>query len=233
MTQDFSNEDVNERSNDIGVRLHNVHERIRAAATRAERDPAGITLVAVSKTVDAERIAAAARAGQRVFGENRAQELAAHADAIDGDVEWHFIGRLQRNKVRSIARNVALWQSVDRDELVPELAHRAPGARVLVQVNVGDEPQKGGCTPAATAQLVDTARTAGLRVEGLMTVPPAATDPRPFFAQLRDLGGQLGLPELSMGMSSDFEAAVAEGATIVRVGSAIFGPRPAAADTRR
>jgi pyridoxal phosphate enzyme (YggS family) len=187
----------------------------------------------VSKTVEPARIANAVDAGQRVFGENRAQELVAHAGALERDVEWHFVGRLQRNKVRAVAHLVALWHSVDRPELVGEIAKHAPGARVLVQVNVGDEPQKGGCAPDAAAALIDIARNAGLRVEGLMTVPPEGRDPRPFFAELRTLSQHLELPELSMGMSGDFEVAIEEGATIVRVGSAVFGPRPTSPNARR
>jgi pyridoxal phosphate enzyme (YggS family) len=218
--------------NDVATRLATVRDRITAAAQRASREPDAVTLVAVSKNVDAVRIADAADAGQRVFGENRAQELVAHAGALERDVEWHFIGRLQRNKVRTVARLVALWQSVDRPELVAEIAKHAPAARVLVQVNVGDEPQKGGCDPDGTAALVGTARDAGLRVEGLMTVPPDGVDARPFFAELRTLSERLELPELSMGMSGDFEVAIEEGATIVRVGSAVFGPRPTSPNAR-
>jgi PLP dependent protein len=221
--------------NDAGVaaRLEAVRERIAVAAKRAGRDASDVLLVAASKTIETQRIVEAIDAGQRVFGENRAQELVAHATAVGRDVDWHFLGRLQRNKVRAVARFVSCWQSVDRDELVVEIARHAPGAPVLVQVNVGDEPQKGGCAPADTPVLVDTARNAGLRVEGLMTVPPVAADPRPFFAQLRSLAAQLEVPQLSMGMSSDFEAAIEEGATIVRVGSAVFGPRSTSQNARR
>jgi PLP dependent protein len=217
----------------IADRLSDVRERITDAAKRAARDPNDVLLVAVSKNVEPARIADAVSAGQRVFGENRAQELVAHANACDGALEWHFVGRLQRNKVRALAPIVTLWQSVDRVELVDELAKRAPGARVLVEVNVADEPQKGGCAPAETPGLVETARDAGLHVEGLMTVPPADTDARPYFAQLRTLAAHLELGQLSMGMSSDFEAAIAEGATVVRVGTAIFGPRPTSPNARR
>jgi pyridoxal phosphate enzyme (YggS family) len=223
-------------SDSIGDRLAAVRERIAAAAHDAGRDPGSVTLVAVSKYVEPALIAEAADAGQRVFGENRAQELVAHADALAAaphDIEWHFIGQLQRNKVRSLVGRVALWQSVDRDELVTELSKRVPGARILVQVNVGDEPQKGGCAVGDTARIVDLARDGRLDVCGLMTVPPAGDDPRPYFARLRELGERLGLPELSMGMSGDYEAAIGEGATIVRVGTAIFGPRPGGPGARR
>jgi pyridoxal phosphate enzyme (YggS family) len=220
----------------IAPRLAAVRERIADAARAAGRDADAVTLVAVSKFVEPALIALAAGAGQRVFGENRAQELVAHADALAAeghDVEWHFIGQLQRNKVRALAGRVGCWQSVDREELVTELAKRAPVARILVQVNIGDEPQKGGCAVDDTTRVVDLARDAGLDVRGLMTVPPAADDPRPFFARLRELGERLGLRELSMGMSGDYEAAIGEGATIVRVGTAIFGPRPGPPGARR
>jgi pyridoxal phosphate enzyme (YggS family) len=226
---------------DITTRLASVRERIARAAKDAGRDAADITLVAVSKNVAPDLIVDAIGAGQHVFGENRAQELVAHAsavsdalgDAVTADVEWHFVGRLQRNKVRAIASTVALWQSVDRPELVTELAKHAPGARMLVQVDVGDEPQKGGCAPDGAAALVEQARNAGLRVEGLMTVPPMGVDPRRYFAALRTLADRLDLDRLSMGMSSDFEAAIGEGATIVRVGTAVFGPRPTSPNARR
>jgi pyridoxal phosphate enzyme (YggS family) len=217
----------------IAERLDEVRERIADAAKRAGRDPTDVLLVAVSKTVEPARIVAAVDAGQRVLGENRAQELVAHANAVDRDVDWHFVGRLQRNKVRAVSHLVACWQSVDRADLVTEIAKHAPGASVLVQVNVPGEAQKGGCAPGDAAALVDAGRTAGLRVEGLMTVPPLAGDPRPYFATLRTLGEKLELPQLSMGMSGDFEAAIEEGATIVRVGSAVFGPRPTSENARR
>jgi pyridoxal phosphate enzyme (YggS family) len=216
----------------IASRLAAVQARVAAAAQRCGRDTSDITLVAVSKTVAPADIAAAFDAGQHVFGENRAQELVAHAGATGRDAEWHFIGRLQRNKVRAIANLVSLWQSVDRADLADEIAKLAPGAHVLVQVNIGDEPQKGGCATAETAALADHARALGLRVEGLMAVPPNGVDPRPHFAALRRLARDLELLELSMGMSGDFEVAIEEGATIVRVGSAIFGPRPSGADLR-
>jgi pyridoxal phosphate enzyme (YggS family) len=219
---------------DIGARLAEVCERIAVAAKQAGRDPHDVQLVAVSKNVEPERIAAVVDAGQHVLGENRAQELLAHAGSLHrDDIEWHFIGRLQRNKVRSLVDVVTLWQSVDDDVLVAEIAKRAPGARVLLQVNVAREAQKGGCEPDAVPALADSARSAGLRVEGLMTVPPLEADPRPWFAMLRAIGAKLELPQLSMGMSGDYEAAVAEGATIVRVGTSIFGPRPKPADMRR
>ena len=215
---------------DVAAALAEVRERIAAAARGAGRDPDAVRLVAATKTVPAERVAEAVALGVTDIGENRAQELIAKAEALDELVptaaaSWHFLGRLQRNKVRSLAARVAWWQSVDRDPLGTAIARHAPGARVLVEVNLAGEPQKGGCAPADAARLVDAFRQAGLRVEGLMTIPPAGDDPRPWFATPRDLAADLDVHELSMGMTDDFEAAVAEGATMVRIGRAIFGAR--------
>lgn len=208
------------------VRVARVRERIAEAAARAGRDPASVTLVAATKTVPVERVAAVVAAGVVDLGENRAQELIAKAPTlVDAPARWHFLGQLQRNKVRALARWVACWQSVDREQLGREIAHRAPGARVLVEVNLGGEPQKGGCQPSEVAPLVDALTAAGLDVSGLMAVPPAGDDPRRWFARLRELGAHLELAELSMGMTDDFEVAVEEGATMVRVGRALFGSR--------
>jgi hypothetical protein len=217
----------------IAERLTEVRERIAAAARSAGRDPEGVTLVVVTKEVGVERIRAAISAGAVDLGENRTADLAAKATTIAGTVRWHFIGRLQRNKVRVAAPHVALWQSIDREELAVEVARRAPGAAVLVQVNMTGEPQKGGCPPDDAAALVDACRAQALRVDGLMTVPALAGDPRPVFAGVRKMTDDLGLRVCSMGMSGDYEVAIAEGASMVRVGSAIFGPRPGAADARR
>jgi pyridoxal phosphate enzyme (YggS family) len=211
----------------VAERLADVRARVDAAA--AGRD---VTLVLVTKTVPVEAVREACAAGATDLGENRAQELVAKAPELPG-ARWHFIGRLQRNKVRRVAPYVSLWQSVDRVELARDIAAHAPGARVLVQVNVGDEPQKGGCAVPETGALVERSRALGLRVEGLMTVPPAGPDPAPFFGVLRRLTDDLGLTTCSMGMSGDFEQAIAEGATMVRVGSAVFGPRPPDLDARR
>jgi pyridoxal phosphate enzyme (YggS family) len=208
----------------VAERVAEVRARIAAAAGRAGRDPATVTLVAATKTVDLERVQQVVDAGVLHVGENRAQELLAKT-AVRG-AQWHFLGQLQRNKVRQLAPWVACWQSVDRPELGAEIARRAPGARVLVEVNVGEEPQKGGCAPAAVPALVDALRGDGLDVAGLMTVPPHADDPRRWFAWLREQAVALELPELSMGMTDDFELAVEEGATMVRVGRALFGARP-------
>ncbi|MDZ4827233.1 MAG: YggS family pyridoxal phosphate-dependent enzyme [Actinomycetota bacterium] len=211
----------------IDENLAHVRRRIAVAAGQAGRRAESVTLVAVSKTVPPSAIDEAVAAGQRDFGENRAQELVAHAAAVpDETLRWHFVGRLQSNKVKAIAPIVSCWQSVDRPELGPVIARYAPGAEVLVQVNVGAEPQKGGCPPAETPALVDQLREHGLLVRGLMTVPPVGEDPRPHFEAIRTLGERLGLAELSMGMTGDYEVAIAAGATIVRVGTAVFGARP-------
>ena len=211
--------------NDVERAVAEVRARIAAAAGRAGRNPAEVTLIGAAKTVDAVRVRDAVSAGVVDVGENRAQELLEKAPLVPG-ARWHFIGRLQRNKVRALAPWVTVWHSVDRDAAGTEIARRAPGARVLVEVNLARESQKGGCEPDAVAGLVDRLRDGGLRVEGLMTVPPQGGDPRPWFAALRDLAGEVGVPELSMGMTDDFEAAVEEGATMVRVGRALFGERP-------
>ena len=218
---------------DITRAVTEVRARIAAAARGAGRDPDAVRLVAATKTVPAERVAEAVALGVTDVGENRAQELLAKADALaagtsttGSDVCWHFLGRLQRNKVRSLAETVTWWQSVDREPLGVAIARHAPGAQVLVEVNLGIEPQKGGCAPTDAARLADALRRLGLRVEGLMTIPPAGDDPRRWFAALRELGGDLGVRHLSMGMTDDYEVAVQEGATMVRIGRAIFGARP-------
>ena len=219
----------------VAQNLARVHERIADAARRVGRAADGILLVVVTKEVDVDRVREAIEAGARDLGENRAQELVpkARALAAQSDVQWHFIGRLQRNKIASLAPYVALWQSIDRIELGRAVAMHAADARVLVQVNVAGEVQKGGCTPDDAPRLVDELRELGLQVQGFMTVPPMLDDPRPSFAALRTLAERHGLPTLSMGMSGDFEQAIEEGATIVRVGSAVFGPRPGGLGLRR
>jgi pyridoxal phosphate enzyme (YggS family) len=208
-------------------RVERVGERIAAAGG----DPAAITLVAVTKGFGPEVAELAASAGLADLGENYAQELAAKAPVLADaghQVRWHAIGRLQRNKVRLIAPHVHLWQSVDRPDLAAEIAKRAPGARVLVQVNTSGEPQKGGVEPGATPDLVSACTDLGLDVEGLMTVGRTGDpeDARAGFARLSRLADSLHLPVRSMGMSDDLEVAVQEGATMVRLGSVLFGPRP-------
>lgn len=213
----------------VAAAVGDVRARIAEAARRAGRDPATVTVVAATKTVPVDQIAAVVAAGVPDVGENRAQELLAKAPAIAAispPPRWHFLGPLQRNKVRRLAPIVACWQSIDRLPVGEAVATHAPGARVFVEVNLGAEPQKAGCQPDETAPLVDALRDRGLLVDGLMAVPPASDDPRPWFARLRDLAGAVQVAELSMGMSDDFEAAVEEGATVVRVGRALFGQRP-------
>ncbi len=213
----------------IVAAVTDVRERIAAAARRSGRDLATIRLVAATKTVEPERVRAVVEAGVTDVGENRAQELVAKAGALVAaglECRWHFLGQLQTNKVRALAPRVACWQSVDRLALGREIAGRAPGASVFVQVNLAGEPQKGGCDPSGAAALADGLRGIGLAVDGLMTVPPHDGDPRRWFAALRDLAGRTGVDGLSMGMSEDFEIAVEEGATILRVGRSLFGERP-------
>jgi PLP dependent protein len=209
---------------DVVARVAEVRDRIADAAARVGRDVAAVRLVAATKTVPVARVREVVAAGVTDVGENRAQELLEKAGAVDG-ARWHFLGRLQRNKVRALAPWIECWHSVDRESLGIEIARRAPGARVLVEVNLAEEPQKGGVAPAAVAGLVEALAGAGLAVEGLMAVPPHDGEARRWFASLRELGSALGLAELSMGMTDDFEVAVEEGATMVRVGRALFGPR--------
>ncbi|MBM3694465.1 MAG: YggS family pyridoxal phosphate-dependent enzyme [Actinobacteria bacterium] len=215
------------------LRLDEVRERIASAAARAGRDEARITLVAVTKGVPADLVRAAYAAGQRDFGENRADSLAARWGELPADARWHFIGRLQGNKVRLVRPVAALLHSLDRTDLAGYWA-KGPGLPppALVQVNVSGEGQKAGVAPAEVEALLAAAVHLGIEVPGLMTIPPAAADPeeaRPHFRALADLRRSLatrwpGLSGLSMGMSDDFEVAVEEGATLLRVGRAIFGP---------
>lgn len=203
-------------------------ERVRDRIVDAGGDPSAVRVVAVTKGFGPEAVAAAVAAGLRDLGESYADELVAKAAASGPAGRWHFVGRLQSNKVKAVASLVDLWQSVDRPSVIGQLGQRAPGARVLVQVNASGEPTKGGCRPADAPALVATAGDAGLDVRGLMAVgasagPEAA---RPGFRLLRRLADRLDLPERSMGMSGDLEVAVQEGSTMVRVGQALFGPRP-------
>ncbi len=205
--------------------------RVRAAI------PAGVTLVAVSKTQPASAVREAWAAGQRDFGENYAQEWRRKADALAdlADLRWHFIGGLQTNKVKAIAGRVAAIHTLDRDELAREISRRyaqkGAVARVFLEVNTGGERTKSGCSPADAPRLAEAARALpGIDLVGLMCVPPPGEDPRPQFRLLRELRDRLGLRELSMGMSADWRIAVEEGATFVRIGTAIFGERPPKGD---
>lgn len=221
---------------DVADRLAAVRRRITAAAGAAGRDPDDVLLVAVSKFQPLSAIRAAVAAGHTTFGENRAQELAAKLDDAPPQARWHFVGRLQRNKVKQVVGRVEMIHSVDRARLAEAIADQARRdhveQRVLVQVDLAGEEGKGGCAPADLPALLERiAGLEGLRAVGLMTIPPLEADPAPMFARLADLRVRLAhahpdLVELSMGMSADLEAAVAHGATIVRVGTAIFGARP-------
>jgi len=214
---------------EVAAGLARVRERIAAACAKAGRDPASVRLVAVSKTKPLQMLRAAQAAGQTVFGENYAQDLREKADALPG-VEWHFIGALQTNKAKLVVGRAALIHTCDRLALAQELSKRAKAAgltqRVLIEVNVGREQQKAGVLPESVPELLAQVRALpSLVCEGLMCIPPAEGDPRPHFRSLREIGTSLRLPELSMGMSADFGIAIEEGATLVRVGTAIFGER--------
>lgn len=221
--------------NDAPARLAEVRAAIARAAKDNERDPKSVTLVAVSKTFPAEAIVPVLEAGQRVFGENYVQESQAKWPALRErfpGTELHLIGPLQSNKAREALALFDVIHTLDRESLAKALrkeidrAGRAP--RLLVQVNTGEEPQKGGVAPAALEAFLASCReTYGLSIDGLMCIPPADEPPSAHFALLAKLAKLNGLPLLSMGMSSDFEAAIQLGATHVRVGSAIFGSRQA------
>jgi len=226
-------------ADDVAGRLVAVRWDVAAAAARAGRDPAAIRIVAVTKTFPAAAVVAALAAGVTDIGENYVQEAAAKRRTVPDGGRWHLIGGLQRNKVRAALAVFDCVQTVDRPELAGALAAEAASAgrrlSVLVQVNVGGEKQKRGVAPDGVERLVaEVTRHPSLALEGLMTVPPAPRNPgdsRPFFRMLRELrdGAQarLGveLPHLSMGMSDDFSIAVEEGATLIRLGRALFGAR--------
>ena len=216
-----------ERSQQVAERLASV----RALIDRVVRPyDHRVDIVAVTKGFESWAIAAARAAGCRAIGENYAQELLAKRDVIDElRPEVHFIGRLQTNKVRQIAGIVDVWASLDRPSVVLEVAKRAPGATVLVQVDTTGDPNKGGCPLTEVPALVDLAREAGLSVVGLMTVGPTGAPPeaaRSGFGRVRTLVDDLGLTVCSMGMSADLTVALEEGSTEVRVGTALFGSRP-------
>ena len=220
-------------ANPIAENLRRIRDRIAAAAIAAGRSPGDVTLVAVSKTKPREAVTDALAAGQTVFGENRVQEAAAKFEGLRGKAAFslHIIGGLQTNKARDAVRLADVIETLDRPRLADAIADaiqregRAPD--LLVQVNVGDEPQKSGI-PTAEADTFITACQArfGASLTGLMCIPPAEGDPAPHFAWLAARAARHGLAVVSMGMSGDFEIAIAQGATHVRVGSAIFGARP-------
>ena len=205
-------------------------ERVRQRIAGAGGSVDFVQILAVTKGHGVDAVEAALAAGLVEVGEDRAPELVAKADALTAEgPRWHFIGQLQRNKVRQISHLVHVWQSVDRLRLGEEISKRAPGATVLVEVNLTDDPRRGGTAPGLVAGTVDGLRDLGLQVEGLMAVGPQGPpdDVRAGFRLVRRLADELALPVRSMGMSDDLELAVQEGSTMVRVGSALFGPRRA------
>ncbi len=225
----------------IAVNLQHIRQQIAAAAVAAGREPASVRLVAVSKTQPAEAVSEAALAGQLLFGENYVQEFTAKAAAVREEVEWHYIGSLQSNKVKYLAGLVTMIHSVDRLSLAEEIDRQwgrlGRICQVLIQVNISREATKSGTGTGELLELVrQSAALPHLRVKGLMTMPPFFADPegaRPYFRELARLAREIaaaGIPavemgELSMGMSGDFAVAIEEGATLVRIGSAIFGER--------
>lgn len=206
-------------------------QRIEAAAQAAGRDPAGVTLTAVSKTQPWERIAPVLAEGQRVFGENRVQEAVARWSERREGLELRLIGPLQSNKAREAVALFDVIETLDRERLARVLAQECQRAgkspRLYVQVNTGEEPQKAGVAPSAADAFITLCRDAfGFQIEGLMCIPPENEPPGPHFALLARIAARNGLAGLSMGMSADFETAIRFGATAVRIGSALFGPRP-------
>lgn len=227
--------------NDIAANLAAIHERIAAACNRAGRNPKEVRLIAVSKIKPAEQIEAAFASGQQLFGESYVQEFREKSPEVQAPVEWHYIGGLQSNKVKYLRGKVAMIHSVDRLSLAGEISRQwqkiDATCKILLQVNIGDEDQKSGCEPEELEQLVRSiAALPNLQICGLMCLPPYCADAeevRPYFRRMHELAEQLdqlqvddvSMAELSMGMSGDFEVAVEEGATLVRVGTAIFGER--------
>ena len=217
----------------LAVNFADVRRRMAEACLRAGRKPGDVRLVAVSKTYAAEAVRAAAEEGQRLFGENRVQEAAAKIPACPDRLEWHLIGHLQGNKAGAAVRLFDWIHSVDSAKLVDALERHAAAAgkdlNILLEVNVSGEAAKSGCKPEELGALVEAAnRCPHLVLRGLMTVPPIVENPeeaRPHFRRLRELRDRYGLEELSMGMTHDFPVAIEEGATFIRVGTALFGAR--------
>jgi pyridoxal phosphate enzyme (YggS family) len=217
---------------DPETRLNIVREAITRAARLADRKADAVTLIAISKTKDADEIEPLLAAGQRIFGENRVQEAQGKWPALREawhDVQLHLVGQLQSNKAEEAVELFDAIHSVDRSSLIAALArameHQGRRPDCFLQVNIGDEEQKGGCAIDALSDLLAEARSAGLSIIGLMAVPPADVEPAPYFALLAKLARDHGLNQLSMGMSGDYETAVTLGATHVRVGTALFGAR--------
>jgi PLP dependent protein len=219
--------------------LAGIQQRIRAACHRSGRDPSSVRLLAISKTCPPETVAEAVESGQIFFGENKIQEAKAKIPLCPGRARWHFIGHLQSNKVRDAIGLFEMIQGVDSLDLAREISKRCDQAAkempVLLEINVAGESSKFGYQPERLlTELKELSALPRLLIQGLMTVPPYVTDPekaRPHFRRLRELKSQceeilgFALPHLSMGMSGDFEVAIEEGATIVRIGTALFGPR--------
>ncbi|MFU8893359.1 MAG: YggS family pyridoxal phosphate-dependent enzyme [Luteolibacter sp.] len=226
---------------DLQENLASIRRKMASACRDAGRVPGDVELVAVTKTFPADAVSEAYRAGQRIFGESRLQEALPKMELLPGDIQWHFIGRVQRNKLRKILAVFDFVHGIDSADLA-EAADRIAGElglfpKVFLQVNIANEETKGGFTPSALEDAMPALLALPrLEIQGLMAIPPPADTPddaRKWFSALRDLRDRLEvangvrLPGLSMGMSDDFEAAIAEGATLVRVGSAIFGNRSA------
>jgi len=216
------------------VSYDEVVERIEAAAARSGRDPSDITLVAISKSKPVSDIRDLYESGHRDFGENRAQEMADKAAVLPGDIRWHFVGALQTNKTRLVRPITHLLHSMDRESLASSWAKGiGPAPPVLIQVNTGSEPQKAGAGYDEVASLLEALLELGVEVRGLMAIPPLSADAeqmRPHFRALRRMRDRLlelhsQIRELSMGMTDDFEIAIEEGASLIRVGRAIFGDR--------
>jgi pyridoxal phosphate enzyme (YggS family) len=222
-----------DRIEDAAARLAAVETRIASAAEAAGRDAGAITLIAVSKTFDRQAIEAVLGTGHRIFGENRVQEASAKWPALKArfpDCDLHLIGALQSNKTAEAVALFDVIHSLDRDKLARELAktieHQGRAPNLFIQVNTGEEPQKAGIGPKDVGDFLARCRNEhGLAVSGLMCIPPFDEAPGPHFALLQKLAGELDLPNISIGMSGDFETAIAFGATHIRVGTAIFGPR--------
>jgi pyridoxal phosphate enzyme (YggS family) len=209
----------------VADRLAVVRQRIESAGG----DPAAVQVVAVTKGFGADAVVAAASAGLTTVGENYAQELVAKAATVQSSgtaIRWHFLGAVQRNKVPALAPLVDCWQTVARLAEGEAIGRRRSGADVLVEIDVSGAAGRNGCPPAAVPELVAGLAGAGVHVRGVMAVAPLGAPARPAFRAVRELADRLGLVERSMGMSDDLEDAVAEGATIVRIGRALFGDRP-------
>jgi len=225
----------------IADNISAIREKISAACERSGRDPEQVRLIAISKVKPAEDVDAAFAAGQQLFGESYVQEFRDKSSQVQSPVEWHFVGGLQSNKVKYLRGKVEMIHSVDRLSLAEEISRQwqkeGASCKVLLQVNIGDEGQKSGCDQDQLEQLVRAvAALPNLQICGLMCLPPycsEAEEVRPYFRRMRELAEQIdrlqipgvSMVELSMGMSGDFEVAVEEGATLVRIGTAIFGAR--------